>query len=239
MPADIITLRNISKSFGAVRALEDVSFAVKKGQIAGLIGPNGAGKTTLVRLVMQLLQADSGCINIETNTNNILREIGYLPEQAGIYNDLNVYEFLQLHAQSYNLDHVPSKIEEVAAKTGCEEFIYRPMGNLSKGMRQRALLAACLIHNPQILILDEPTDGLDPNQKEHMRSLLRQLAKQGKTIIISTHLLEEAESLCTSVFVLNRGRLVADTTPQDLKKKGGGSLDKAFRDLTDAKEITV
>lgn len=235
----LISADNIHKKFGITKAVNDLSFHAHRGEIVGVMGPNGAGKSTTMRILAGFIKPDSGTVVIEDidvvkRTRDAQRAIGYLPENGGIYEDLTVKEYLEFIARSYDIGNKKDclrAIDAIAVKTHCDTFLNRCMQALSKGMRQRVFLAGALIHNPTVLILDEPTDGLDPNQKHEMRELLLSL-KSDKTIILSTHILEEAEAICDRVVVVNKGSIIADETPKELAARTSGDIQKAFRQLT-------
>lgn len=220
----MIQVENLSKSFGDIKAIDDVSFEIKEGEIVGLLGPNGAGKTTTMRLLTGFLAPDRGRItiegvNVEENSTAAQEQIGYLPENNPLYKEMLVSELLELSAA---LKHLPkeerkSAYDFVVSATGIGEVFYRLIGELSKGYKQRAGLAAALLHKPKILIMDEPTEGLDPNQRTEIRALIKKLAKD-RTIIMSTHVMQEASAVCNRMLIINKGRLVADGTPQQLSR---------------------
>lgn len=207
-----ILVNKISKKYGNQTALDGISFSINKGEIVGFLGPNGAGKSTLMKILTTSLMADSGEArvheyNIATEAQKVKKIIGYLPEHNPLYLDLYVREYLAFNAQVY---HVPvSRIEEVIQLTGLTEAAHKKIGALSKGFRQRVGLAAALLHDPEVLILDEPTTGLDPNQLTEIRSLIKNIG-QNKTVFLSTHIMQEVEALCNRVIIINQGKIVAD-----------------------------
>lgn len=226
----MIQVDKISKSFGSIKAVDDLSFQIKEGEIVGLLGPNGAGKTTTMRLVTGYLSPDRGTITV--NTTNVAvdplevqKTIGYLPENNPLYKDMLVYELLDFIAALRNLRGKEKKegIDFAVDATKIGDVFFRPIGELSKGYKQRVGMATALLHRPNILILDEPTEGLDPNQRTEMRSLIKQLSKH-HTIVISTHVMQEVEAVCNRILIINRGKLVADGTPDTLRKKQKGGL---------------
>ena len=218
----MIEISNVSKNYGSFRALKGISFKVNEGEILGLLGPNGAGKTTTMKILTGFLEKTGGEVKIkgkeiEKNTSDIQRNIGYLPENTPLYLDLNVFEHLEFAAEIHGL-HGEEKlkaIKEVAKTCSLTDRMYFQVSELSKGYRQRVGLAQALIHNPDILILDEPTNGLDPNQIIEMRELIKSLSKK-KTIILSTHIMQEVEATCDRVIMLGKGEVVAEGTPKDL-----------------------
>lgn len=242
----LISVSNLTKVFptaeGSVTAISDLSFEVKPGEVVGLMGPNGAGKSTTMRLLAGFYQATSGTATINghplaTHPVQAKRNLGYLPEVPPQEDDLTPQQLLHFHAQAHGLKNIPHAISATSKLTRCQSYLNRPMAELSKGMKQRVHLACALIHNPPVLLLDEPTDGLDPNQKHELRLMLKKLAQPsatspGKAILVSTHLLEEAESLLTRVLILHRGQILLDTTPDELAKQGRGDMALAFRVLT-------
>ncbi len=242
----LISASNLTKTFpgvgGPVTAIQGLNFQVNAGEIVGLMGPNGAGKSTTMRLLAGYLPATSGAavINGHPLASHALQakqNLGYLPEVPPQEDDLTPHNLLAFHAGAHGLPNVAHSILSTAKLTRCAAYLHRPMAQLSKGMKQRVHLACALIHNPPVLLLDEPTDGLDPNQKHELRLMLKKLAQPtatspGKAILVSTHLLEEAESLLTRILILHRGQILLDTTPQDLAQQGRGDMGLAFRVLT-------
>jgi len=209
-----VIVAHLSKLFGAQKAVDDISFQVEKGEILGFLGPNGAGKTTTMRLITGYLTADDGEITVNgelvTEENTAIRaNLGYLPENNPLYHDMYVKEYLRYVARIYHLDQPWKRINEVIGLTGLETESHKLIRELSKGYRQRVGLAQAIIHNPEVLILDEATSGLDPNQLVEIRQLIRDLGKD-KTIILSTHIMQEVQALCDRVVIINKGRIVAD-----------------------------
>jgi ABC-2 type transport system ATP-binding protein len=207
-----IEVQNISKSYGAQKALDNISFSVKKGEIVGFLGPNGAGKSTLMKILTTYLAADEGIANVNghdvnTNPKAVQQSIGYLPEHNPLYLDLYVREYLAFNADVYKV--AKERIEEVIALTGLTAESNKKIGQLSKGYRQRVGLANALLHNPDVLILDEPTTGLDPNQLLEIRTVIKNAGKD-KTIFLSTHIMQEVEAICDRVIIINKGQIVAD-----------------------------
>ena len=214
-----IQVNKISKFYGEQKALDDVSFSIQKGEIVGFLGPNGAGKSTLMKILTGYLQPDSG----EASVNGFplheemlqaQRSTGYLPEHNALYTEMYVREYLEFNALIYK---VPKKrIEEVILQTGLLPEANKKIEQLSKGYRQRVGLANALLHDPEVLILDEPTTGLDPNQLIEIRELIRQTGKE-KTIFLSTHIMREVEALCERVIIINKGKIVADKRLDELR----------------------
>lgn len=215
-----ITVQNITKTFGPQKALNNVSFSIKKGEVVGFLGPNGAGKSTMMRILTTYYKADSGDAEVNgfdvlKSEQDVQKSIGYLPEHNPLYLEMYVKEYLAFNADVY---HVPkSKIEEVIEKTGLTPECHKKIGQLSKGYRQRVGLAAALLHDPEVLILDEPTTGLDPNQLIEIRKLIRDIGKE-KTILLSTHIMKEVEAVCDRVIIINKGQLVADKKLEELRE---------------------
>jgi ABC-2 type transport system ATP-binding protein len=218
----MIEIEDIHKSFGSVAAVSALSLKVGKGEVLGFLGPNGAGKTTTMKMITGFLAPDAGRIrvcghDIETAPIAAQREIGYLPEGAPAYGDMTARQFLGFIARVRGFRGVQAKerIAQAAEKTALGAVLDQPVETLSKGFRRRVGLAQAILHDPKVLILDEPTDGLDPNQKHAVRELIRAMAAE-KAIIVSTHVLEEVEAICTRAVIIDRGRLVADGTPREL-----------------------
>lgn len=216
-----IRVKNISKSFGSQLALNDISFSIDKGEIVGFLGPNGAGKTTMMRILTTYSKADSG--NAEVNSYSVNSEdsmvkksVGYLPEHNPLYLELYVREYLEFNASLYNV--AKERIEIVIEQTGLAPQVHKKIGQLSKGYRQRVGLAAALLHDPEVLILDEPTTGLDPNQLVDIRKLIKDIGRE-KTILLSTHILKEVEAVCDRVLIINNGKLVADASLEELQQE--------------------
>ncbi|OCB75142.1 gliding motility-associated ABC transporter ATP-binding subunit GldA [Flavobacterium crassostreae] len=207
-----IEVTAISKSYGAQLALDSISFSVQKGEIVGFLGPNGAGKSTLMKILTTYLAADSGTAfingqNVVSNPKAVQRSIGYLPEHNPLYLDLYVREYLAFNAKVYDVPK--SRIDEVIALTGLTTQSHKKISQLSKGYRQRVGLANALLHNPDVLILDEPTTGLDPNQLIEIRNTIKNVGKD-KTVFLSTHIMQEVEAICDRVLIIHKGKIVAD-----------------------------
>lgn len=207
-----IEVQNISKSYGAQKALDNVSFSVKKGEIVGFLGPNGAGKSTLMKILTTYINADEGVASVnenDVNTNQkaVQQSVGYLPEHNPLYLDLYVREYLEFNADVYKV--AKSRIEEVIELTGLSPESHKKIGQLSKGYRQRVGLATALLHNPDVLILDEPTTGLDPNQLVEIRNVIKNVGKN-KTVFLSTHIMQEVEAICDRIIIINNGKIVTD-----------------------------
>ncbi len=207
-----IEVQNISKSYGAQKALDAVSFSVKKGEIVGFLGPNGAGKSTLMKILTTYINADEGNASVNGNDVNanpkaVQLSVGYLAEHNPLYLDLYVREYLEFNADVYKVSK--SRIEEVIALTGLTPESHKKISQLSKGYRQRVGLATALLHNPDVLILDEPTTGLDPNQLVEIRNVIKNVGKN-KTVFLSTHIMQEVEAICDRVIIINNGKIVTD-----------------------------
>ena len=207
-----IEVNNISKSYGAQKALDNISFSIKKGEIVGFLGPNGAGKSTLMKILTTYINADEGSAIVNGNDVNtqqiaVQLSIGYLPEHNPLYLDLYVREYLAFNADVYKV--AKSRIEEVIQLTGLSTESHKKIGQLSKGYRQRVGLANALLHNPDVLILDEPTTGLDPNQLMEIRNVIKNVGKD-KTVFLSTHIMQEVEAICDRVIIINNGKIVTD-----------------------------
>ncbi len=207
-----ISVKNISKNYGEQKALDQVSFEIKKGEIVGFLGPNGAGKSTLMKILTTYITADSGNATVNgsdvyTQKKAVQQSVGYLPEHNPLYLDLYVREYLEFNASVYKVPS--SRIQEVITLTGLEPESHKKIGQLSKGYRQRVGLANALLHEPDVLILDEPTTGLDPNQLVEIRNVIRNVGKD-KTVFLSTHIMQEVEAICDRVIIINNGKIVAD-----------------------------
>jgi ABC-2 type transport system ATP-binding protein len=220
-----ISVERLNKFFGPQQALRSVSFTVDSGEIVGFIGPNGAGKSTLMKIICGLLPASSGEVKIsglpvEQNSLKIRRQLGYLPENNPLYTDLYVQEFLGYVAGLYNLGQNSRKrVMDVIEMTGLTPELHKKIGVLSKGFRQRVGLAQAILHDPAILILDEPTTGLDPNQIVEIRNLISEFGK-AKTVILSTHIMQEVEAICKRVIIINKGQIVANDLTGNIRMHG-------------------
>ena len=213
-----IAIQNISKSYGTQKALDAISFSINKGEIVGFLGPNGAGKSTLMKILTTYLTADEGSakvngFDVNTEQKDVQLSIGYLPEHNPLYLDLYVREYLAFNADVYKV--AKSRIEEVIQLTGLASESHKKIGQLSKGYRQRVGLANALLHNPDVLILDEPTTGLDPNQLVEIRNVIKNAGKD-KTVFLSTHIMQEVEAICDRVIIIDKGKIVADTKLEKL-----------------------
>jgi len=228
----MIEVANLSKRYGDLRAIEGVSFTAAKGQILGFLGPNGAGKTTTMRIITGFMPATSGTVRVEgfdvfDQSNEVRRRIGYLPENPPLYNDMSVAPYLRFVARLKGLGRreVGEALERVLATCGLDSVRDRLLGHLSKGYRQRVGLAQALIHDPPVLVLDEPTIGLDPRQIVDIRALVRELAAE-RTVILSTHILQEVAQICQKVVIINHGRIVVEEEIGTLTQ--GATLEEVF-----------
>ncbi len=215
-----IHVANISKLYGSQKALNDVSFSVEKGEIVGFLGPNGAGKSTMMKILTTFIEASDGqaAVNghdVMKNKTSVQRSVGYLPEHNPLYLEMYVKEYLRFNADIYKVSK--SKVEEVIERTGLTPESHKKIGQLSKGYRQRVGLANALLHDPEVLILDEPTTGLDPNQLVEIRKLIKSLGKE-KTVFLSTHIMQEVEAICDRVIIINKGSIVADKKLKALRE---------------------
>lgn len=215
-----IKVDQVSKLYGTQRAVDQISFKAQAGEIVGFLGPNGAGKSTTMKMITGYLRPDEGnievCgIQVKGEAINTKKKIGYLPESNPLYHDMYVREYLDFIAGVHKINQKNKRIDEVIALTGLSPEAHKEIGQLSKGYKQRVGLAAALIHDPEVLILDEPTTGLDPNQIIEIREVIRSLG-ESKTILFSTHILQEVEALCDRVIIINKGKIVTDMPLKDL-----------------------
>jgi len=223
-----IEIENLSKRYGPQKAVDNISFTVRTGEILGFLGPNGAGKSTTMKMITGYLAAGDGTIRIGGKTlaeagDTVKRHIGYLPENNPLYLDMPVIDYLAFCAalQGVTESRIDDRVREMVRVCGLNNEKHKKIGELSKGYRQRVGLAQALIHDPEILILDEPTTGLDPNQIVEIRKLIREIGKE-KTVILSTHILPEVEATCDRILIINKGRIVADGTSETLRKQASG-----------------
>lgn len=224
----MIKIKNLTKTYGELKAVDDVSFDVPTGQILGFLGPNGAGKTTTVRVITCFMLPTSGYVevdglNVFEHSLQIRKKIGYLPENAPLYSEMNVLDYLRfvMGVRGIGKDRWGQRTREIVEVCGLGSVTHRNIGELSKGFRQRVGLAQAMVHDPEILILDEPTSGLDPNQIAEIRGLVRELGKE-KTVILCTHILPEVEATCGRVLIINQGKIVADGSPAQLQSSFQG-----------------
>ncbi|MDR1693928.1 MAG: ABC transporter ATP-binding protein [Lactobacillaceae bacterium] len=238
-----IEIKNLIKDFGTIKALDGISFNTRKGDIIALLGPNGAGKSTLMNIITGYLSATAGSVvvlgkDIKQDPIFVRENIGFLSEGAPLYPDLTVRTFLTYMAELRGFKGIEKKreVDNAADVANVKNILNQKIETLSKGYSRRVGFAQSVIGNPPILLLDEPTDGLDPNQKEHMRNLISKMGKD-KTIIISTHLLEEAETICNRIILINEGQIMTDGTLEEvLKKTKSKTLADTFKKLTNSKE---
>lgn len=226
-----IEIKNLTKFYGTQKAIDNVSFSVGSGTVVGFLGPNGAGKSTLMKIVTGLLSPTSGTVLVEgldvaENIDQVKKLIGYLPENNPLYLDMYVKEYLQYTASLYNLSDMDKVVDEVVERTGLVPECKKKIGALSKGYKQRVGLAQAIIHNPRVLILDEPTTGLDPNQIVEIRNLILELGRE-KTILLSTHIMQEVQAICHQMAILDHGVLVANGSPEQL----GNTTDNNHRQV--------
>ncbi len=239
----MIEIRGLAKHFGPLKAVDGVSFDVAQGEVLGFLGPNGAGKSTTMKMITGFLNPSAGSVRVcghDVSTSPVAakRMIGYLPEGAPAYPDMTPSAFLRFIAEIRRLSgaEARARIDEVVRRVHLEGVLNQPIETLSKGYKRRVGLAQAILHDPAVLIMDEPTDGLDPNQKHEVRALIREMARS-KAIVLSTHILEEVEAVCTRAIIINRGRIVFDGEPAELESRAPSSVTKnrmdwVFRSLT-------
>jgi len=237
----MMSIKNLRRSFGPIVAVDDISFDVGKGEVLGFLGPNGAGKSTTMKILACFLPPDSGTASIcgydiLTEPIKVRQSIGYLAENAPAYGEMTVASFLNFICDARGICGKARKdaIDRIVTMCSINSVYHQSIETLSKGYLRRLGLAQALIHDPDVLMLDEPTDGLDPNQKREVRQLINKMAKD-KCIVISTHILEEVEAICTRSIIIDKGKIMADDTPQNLKEKHHCSLDEVFRKITKKK----
>src|SRR3954467_12028425 len=243
----MIKINHLVKTFGAKRAVDDISFTVERGEVLGFLGPNGAGKSTTMRMITGFMPPSGGRVtvggfDVVESPLEAKRLIGYLPENAAAYSDMTVQGFLSFAAELRGLtgEALKKAVRRVVDLCFLESVMRQSIDTLSKGYRHRTCLAQALIHDPQVLVLDEPTDGLDPNQKHEVRNLIRELGKT-KAIVFSTHILEEVDAACTRVIIIDRGRIVANGTPEELRGMSelAGAVTLAAQDVSEEKLATL
>ena len=240
----MIEVKNLKKSFGTTRAVDDISFSVKKGEVLGFLGPNGAGKSTTMKILTCFIPADSGSARVAgfdvfSDHLKVREKIGYLPENTPLYTDMEVAEFLRYVTEIRKISAEQRKdaIQRVAELCGLKKVLRKLIGELSKGFRQRVGLAMAMIHDPDILILDEPTSGLDPKQIIEIRGLIKNIGKE-KTVILCSHILPEVSATCGRVLIISEGKIVADGSPEELAKLSKGE-EKVVVKFTDAKQQDI
>jgi len=239
----MLEVRELYKNFGHIEAVRGVSFKAEKGEVLGFLGPNGAGKTTTMRMITGFLPPTSGSVtvcdhDVVTEPVAVKKQIGYLPENAPAYDSMTVEDFLRFIAavRGFRGAEAKRRVANAIEKCRLEKVQHQSIGTLSKGYRQRACFAQAILHDPPVLIMDEPTDGLDPNQKQVVRLMIKEMAAE-KTIVVSTHILEEVDAVCTRAIIISNGKIVANGTPAELKRRSpSGRLDDVFRLLTLGKE---
>jgi ABC-2 type transport system ATP-binding protein len=231
-----LEVNNLCKNYGHQVAVQEVSFELKPGEIVGFLGPNGAGKSTTLKMLAGFLEADKGSIllnasAVHQNASDVKKQIGYLPESNALYQDLYVKEYLQFLTTVHSITNTAEAIDAVIAQTGLQSMQQKKIAALSKGYKQRLGIAAAIIHKPKLILLDEPTAGLDPNQLIEIRALIQSLSKD-TMILFSTHILQEVTAICDRVLVLHQGKLVADEPIGQLLEKHDASLEDIFKMLT-------
>ena len=235
----MIETSNLTKQFGQLRAVDELSFKVEPGEVLGFLGPNGAGKSTTMKMLAGFVPPSSGTarvcgFDVATQPIETKRRVGYLPEGAPSYPEMTPLGFLDFVGRVRRMpdETRQGRLEEVIAQLHLESVLNQTIDTLSKGFKRRVGLAQAILHDPQVLILDEPTDGLDPNQKHEVRALINSMAKD-KLIIISTHILEEVDAVCNRAMIIAHGKILADATPAELKQRApSGRLDDVFREIT-------
>lgn len=235
----MIEIENLSKSFGSLRAVDGISFTVGRGEVLGFLGPNGAGKSTTMKMVTGFLDPSGGKVrvcghDVQAEPLEAKKRIGYLPEGAPLYGDMTPHSFLRFVADVRGIDPAKrtARIQQVAERVQITRVMKQRIETLSKGYKRRVGLAQAILHDPEVLVLDEPTDGLDPNQKHEVRALIREMSSD-KVIILSTHILEEVDAVCSRAIIISGGRLRFEGTPEELRARSNdGRLDDAFRAIT-------
>ena len=234
----MIEIKNLHKKYDDITVVNNLSLSVNTGEVLGFLGPNGAGKSTTMKMVTGFISPTSGEIKVKNlsvkdHEYEIKKYIGYLPEGAPQYGEMTAYDFLLFIAKIRGIEknNIKNAIESVIENLSLHDVIHKRIEHLSKGFKRRVGIAQAIIHDPEILIMDEPTDGLDPNQKYDVRELIKKISKN-KTIVISTHILEEVEAVCTRAAIIAKGKLLFDDTPSKLQSSSNGSLDDTFRKIT-------
>ena len=234
----MIEIKNLHKKYDDITVVNNLSLSINIGEVLGFLGPNGAGKSTTMKMITGFISPTSGEINVKglsvkDHVYEIKKHIGYLPEGAPQYGEMTVYDFLLFIAKIRGIEknNIKHSIESVIENLSLHDVVNKRIEYLSKGFKRRVGIAQAIIHDPEILIMDEPTDGLDPNQKYDVRELIKKISKN-KTIVISTHILEEVEAVCTRAAIIAKGKLLFDDTPSKLQSLSDGSLDDTFRKIT-------
>jgi len=239
----MVVVENLVKDYGDLRAVDGVSFEVRKGDILGFLGPNGAGKSTTMKMITGFLAPTAGAasvdgFDVQKHPLEAKKRIGYLPESSPAYPEMTVVEFLTYVAETRGFrtrDEIHDRLANVIVKCHLQTVQNQAIETLSKGYRQRVGVAQAILHDPPVLVLDEPTDGLDPNQKHEVRKLIKAMAED-KAIILSTHILEEVEAICNRIIVIDQGKVRVNETPEEFKaRKPGSSIDEIFREITNSK----
>jgi ABC-2 type transport system ATP-binding protein len=238
-----VEVKNLQKRFGHIEAVRGVSFALSKGEVLGFLGPNGAGKSTTMRMITGFITPSSGTAivggyDVTKDPVSVKQQIGYLPENAPVYETMSVTGFLRFAGaiRGFNGSALHDRVETAIKRSHLEGVRNQTVSTLSKGYRQRTCFAQAILHDPPVLIMDEPTDGLDPNQKHVVREMIREMAEE-KIIIVSTHILEEVDAVCSRAIIIAKGKIVANGTPTELKARSEtGRLDDVFRKLTVGEE---
>ncbi len=237
----MISINKLCRNFGSIVAVNDVSFDIGKGEVLGFLGPNGAGKSTLMKMLACFLKPDSGTAtvcgyDILKNPVEVRRSIGYLAENVPLYNEMTVGDFLNFVCDARDIKNKDRKeaLDRIVPMCSIESVYHQTIDTLSKGYKRRVGLAQTLIHDPDVLILDEPTDGLDPNQKHEVRGLINRMSED-KCIIVSTHILEEVDAVCSRAIIISKGKIQIDSTPEKLKEEYKCGLDEIFRKITRTK----
>ncbi|NAS29429.1 gliding motility-associated ABC transporter ATP-binding subunit GldA [Flavobacteriaceae bacterium R38] len=225
-----IKVAGITKNYGAQRALNNISFSIEKGEIVGFLGPNGAGKSTMMKILTTYIKSSDGDafvddFNVNVSKREVQKSIGYLPEHNPLYLDMYIKEYLAFNANIYKVKK--ERVQEVIERTGLTPEAHKKIGQLSKGYRQRVGLATALLHDPSVLILDEPTTGLDPNQLVEIRELIKSAGKN-KTVLLSTHIMQEVEAICDRVIIINKGEIVADKKLSELREDNEQIIEVEF-----------
>jgi ABC-2 type transport system ATP-binding protein len=239
----MIKVTGLTKDYGARRAISNVSFDAEQGEIVGFLGPNGAGKTTTMRILAGYMPPTDGealvaGYDVVSESLEVRKRVGYLPETVPLYTDMTVFDYLKFMAELRHLPNMEDRVDEAIEMVGLEDRAMGFIGNLSKGMRQRVGLAQALLHRPEVLILDEPTIGLDPSQVVDVRNLIRNIGKE-RTVLLSTHILSEAQNICDRVLIINKGRIVTEDTPENLQARLVGSERVILRVRGEADELTT
>ncbi len=236
----MITVQRLTKDYGPNRAIENLNFTAEKGEVLGFLGPNGAGKTTTIRILTGFMPPTSGIAKV--GGHDVIEEslevrklVGYMPETVPLYDDMRVYDYLRYMGQLRHLDNLDERVEDVLEQIGLEDRSESLIKNISKGMRQRVGLGQALIHEPEVLILDEPTIGLDPKQIREVRNLIQEIGKE-RTVLLSTHILSEAQQICDRVIIINKGHIVAEDAPENLQNRLSSSRKVSVRVGADAEK---